>query len=117
MADISPVKSIVDGVATLRWDDVSTSTDTPLKFAITDQWGLAGCVQAVGTLGGATIALEMSNDGTNWASIKDLQGTTIALTAATQISEFTCSAAYIRPSVSGGTGDNVDISVVLRGLY
>jgi len=117
MADISPTKSIVDGVPTLRWDDVSTTTDTPLKFTITEQWGLAGCVQAVGTLGGATVALQMSNDGTNWASIKDLQGTVVALSAVTQISEFTCSAAYIRPSVTGGTGDNVDIIVVLRGLY
>jgi hypothetical protein len=117
MADISPVRSIVDGVPTLRWDDVSTSTDTPLKFAITEQWGLAGCVQATGTFGGASVALVMSNDGTNWASVKDLQGATIALTDATSISEFTCSAAYIKPAVTGGTGDNIDIIVVLRGLY
>lgn len=117
MADISPTKSIVDGVPTLRWDDVSTSTDTPLKFAITEQWGLAGVVQATGTFGGASVALQMSNDGTNWATIKDLQGDAIALTGATSMSEFTCSAAYIRPSVTGGTSDNVDVIVVLRGLY
>lgn len=117
MADISPVKSIVDGVPRLTWSAVSTSTDTPLKFAITEQWGLAGVVQAVGTFGSASVALQMSNDGTNWATIKDLQGDAIALTGATSMSEFTCSAAYIKPSVTGGTGDNVDIIVVLRGLY
>jgi hypothetical protein len=117
MADISPVKSIVDGVPRLTWSGVSTSTDTPLKFAITDQWGLAGVVQSVGTFGGASVALQMSNDGTNWATIKDLQGSSIALTSATAMSEFTCSAAYIKPTVSGGTGDDLDIIVVLRGLY
>lgn len=116
MADISPTKSIVDGVPTLRWDDVSTTTDTPLKFAITEQWGLAGSVQFVGTFGGATVVLQMSNDGSNWVTIKDLLGNSVSATAAAMF-EFTCSAAYIKPSVTGGAGDNIDIIIVFRGLY
>lgn len=116
MADISPVRSIVDGVPTVRWDDISTTTDTPLKFTVTEQWGLAGSVQFAGTFGGATAKLQMSNDGTNWVDIKDLQGTAISATS-TAMFEFTCSAAYIRPAVSGGSGDNIDVILVLRGLY
>lgn len=116
MPDISPVRSIVDGVPTVRWDDITTSTDTPLKFTVTEQWGLAGSVQFAGTFGGATAKLQMSNDGTNWVDIKDLQGAAISATS-TAMFEFTCSAAYIRPSVTGGTGDNIDAILVLRGLY
>lgn len=116
MADISPTKSIVDGVPTVRWDDISTTTDTPLKFTITEQWGLAGSVQFVGTFGGATVVLQMSNDGTNWVSIKDLLGNAVSATAAAMF-EFTCSAAYIKPDVSGGAADNIDVILVLRGLY
>lgn len=117
MPDISPTRSIVDGVPTLRWDDITTTTDTPLKFAITEQWGLAGSVQFTGTFnGGTTAALQMSNDGTNWVTIKDLQGVPISTTAAAMF-EFTCSAAYIRPSVTIGSSDDVDVILVLRGLY
>jgi hypothetical protein len=116
MADISPVRSIVDGVPTVRWDDISTTTDTPLKFTVTEQWGLAGSVQFAGTFGGSTVTLQMSNDGTNWVDIKDLQGNTISATATTMF-EFTCSAAYIKPNVTGGSANNVDVIIVLRGLY
>lgn len=116
MPDISPVRSIVDGVPTVRWDAITTSTDTPLKFAVTEQWGLAGSVQFAGTFGGSTVTLQMSNDGTNWVDIKDLQGITVSATA-TAMFEFTCSAAYIRPSVTGGSANNVDVILVLRGLY
>jgi len=116
MADISPTRSIVDGVPTVRWDDITTSTDTPLKFAVTEQWGLAGSVQFGGTFGGSTVTLQMSNDGTNWVDIKDLQGITISATATTMF-EFTCSAAYIKPNVTGGSANNVDVIIVLRGLY
>ena len=116
MADISPVRSIVDGVPLVRWDDITTSTDTPLKLAVTEQWGLAGSVQFVGTFGGATVKLQMSNDGTNWVDIKDLQGTTISATSASMF-EFTCSAAYIKPLVSGGSANNLDVILALRGLY
>lgn len=117
MADISPIKSIVDGVPRVTWTGITTTTDTPLKFTVTEQWGLAGSVQFVGTFaGGSTAKLQMSNDGTNWVDIKDLQGGTISATA-TGIFEFTCSAAYIKPVVSGGSADNVNVILVLRGLY
>lgn len=116
MADISPIRSIVDGVPMVRWDDITTSTDTPLQLAVTDQWGLAGSVQFAGSFGGATVTLQMSNDGTNWVTIKDLQGVVISATA-TAMFEFTCSAAYIKPSVTGGSANNVDVILVLRGLY
>jgi P pilus assembly chaperone PapD len=71
-------------------------------------------VQVTGTFGGATIALQVSNDGTNYATLKDGTGTTITFTSA-GMAEFSTAALYIKPSSSGGTADDVTVTVVLRG--
>lgn len=115
MATVSPVISVVDKIPQLKWAALATG-DTINRFTVTEQWGLAGCVQFAGTFGGATMGLQMSNDGANWVAVKDLQGNNISATSGAMF-EFTCSAAYIRPSISGGTGDAVDAIIVMRGLY
>lgn len=116
MATITPaVKRTTDGVPYVLWETVKTG-DTINKFALTDQWGLAGSVQIFGTFGGATVKLQQSNDGATWFDIKDLYSTTISATA-NAIFEITCSAAYFRPAITGGAGDDVDVILVLRGLY
>ncbi len=61
-------------------------------------------VQVEGTFGtGGTVVLEGSNDGTNWRTLKDRQGTAISLTAAgvRQLGEIT---EKIRPRVTAGDG-------------
>lgn len=61
-------------------------------------------VQFVGTFGtGGSIQLEGSNDGTNWAILNDLQGSTIVKTAAglEGVAELT---RYVRPRVTAGDG-------------
>jgi hypothetical protein len=99
--------------AAYRWTDYSTAdTSTPIK--VQNMQGLAGSVQVTGTFGGATITLQGSNDGTNFVTLKDSAGTAISVTAA-GMAEFSTAALYLKPTSSGGTADNVTVTVILRG--
>jgi hypothetical protein len=97
----------------ITWADVATG-DTITPFSVDAQAAIAGAVQFAGTFGGATVKLQVSNDGTTYFDMKDLGGTVMSATAAA-LFEFTTAAAYIRPAISGGTGDAVDVIMVLRG--
>jgi len=99
--------------AAYRWTDYSTAdTSTPIK--VQNMQGLAGSVQVTGTFGGATITLQGSNDGTNFVTLKDSAGTAISVTAA-GMAEFSTAALFIKPTSSGGTSDDVTVTVILRG--
>jgi hypothetical protein len=99
--------------AAYRWTDYSTAdTSTPIK--VQNMQGLAGSVQVTGTFGGATITLQGSNDGTNFVTLKDSAGTAISFTAA-GMAEFSTAALYLKPTSSGGTADNVTVTLILRG--
>lgn len=114
MATVTPaVNGTIAGVPRVIWEGIVTG-DTILPFTLTQQYGLAASVQVVGTFGGATVTLQVSNDGTNWASVSDVQGTAVSLTS-TGYFELSLSGAYIRPAVSGGSGNDIDVIVVLRG--
>jgi len=116
MATVTPVvKRTAEGVPYVLWEAVATG-DTINKFALPEQWGLAGSIQISGTFGGATVKLQHSNDGTTWFDAKDLQATDVSATA-NAIFEVSISSAYFRIASSGGSGDDVDVILVLRGLY
>jgi hypothetical protein len=117
MPTITPALNIaVTNVPRVIWEGVVTG-DTLLPLRLEQQYGLAASVQAVGTFGGATIGLQVSNDGTNWATAKDLTGNNVSMTAATGYFEISLSGAYIRPTIAGGSGNDIDIIVVLRGSH
>jgi hypothetical protein len=114
MATIIPT-TVEDQVraAAYRWTDYSTAdTSTPIK--VQNMQGLAGSVQVTGTFGGATITLQGSNDGTNFVTLKDSAGTAISVTAA-GMAEFSTAALYLKPTSTGGTADNVTVTLILRG--
>lgn len=67
-------------------------------------------VQVTGTIGGATVALQGSNDGVTYTTLKDLSGATMSFTAA-GYAEFSSGAAFIKPLISGGTGDSINVIV------
>lgn len=117
MATVSPVFDFVPTQSSktprITWTDASTG-DTLEPFSVDAQTAIAGAVQFSGTFGGATAKLQVSNDGVTYFDMRDLGGTTISATAAAMF-EFTTAAAYVRPTISGGTGDDVDVIVVLRG--
>ena len=99
--------------AAFLWETLTTA-DTASPVKVQNMQGLAGAVQVTGTFGSATVVLQVSNDGTNYVTLSDSTGAAISLTAA-GMREFSTAARFLRPSVSGGTGDDLDVIVVLRG--
>lgn len=100
------------GATQISWDAI-TGAVGEAALELKGSRSLAGAVQVIsGTVG--SITLQGSNDGTNWATLKDLQGTDIALTALSAMSEFTTSARYIRP-LGNGVSSAAVVRVVVRG--
>lgn len=113
MATITPVRdSVAVNIERITWTDLSTA-DTATSVLVMCAAPAIGSMQVTGTFGSATITLQGSNDGTNFAAITDLAGNDCALSAAGLV-DFSTAAAYIRPASSGGTADDVTVTVVLR---
>jgi hypothetical protein len=102
----------VSEVLVWTYDNLDTADTAPSSITVGGAMK-HGSIQASGTFGGGTVALQGSNDGTNWFSLADLGGTAIALTAAGG-SEFRTTTLYVRPIITGGTADDVDVLVLLR---
>ena len=75
---------------------------------------LIGSISVSGTFGSCSVALQGSNDGTNFYSLKDLSNTVIAITSE-GASEFTSAMYSFKPVASGGSSQSITITVVLRG--
>lgn len=87
--------------STFTWGPLANGDDgAAVQYgAFTDR-----SVQFRGTFGtGGTVALEGSNDGTNWVVLTDPQGNTISKTAAS-IEAITEATRYVRPRVTAGDG-------------
>ena len=104
----------VSGVFIWSYDNLDTADTSPQKITAGGTRTLAGALQVVGTFGGASVALQASNDGVNWVGLSDRSGVVIAITAAGG-SEFSTSYLYLRPLATGGTGDDLDVFISLRG--
>ena len=86
--------------------------DSSAPFDFT-QWGDV-CVQVLGTFGGASLAVEGSNDGgTTWATLNNAQGTAATFSAAA-IKQIVERPRSIRVSVTGGAGVNLTAVFCLR---
>ena len=116
MATVSPVvKRTAEGIPYVIWEGIVTG-DTLNAFALPEQWGLAGSIQISGTFGGATAKLQHSNNGSVWFDANDLDGSPVSATS-DAIFEISLSSAYFRPAVASGSANDIDIIMVLRGLY
>ena len=114
MAEIAVVPSQpVSGVIKLTWETL-TEADTCEEYLAGGTEPLICSVQVIGTFGSATVIMQGSNDLVNWVGLSDLQGDAISLTAA-GAAEFSTGMLYLRASASGGTGQDLDIFVVMRG--
>ena len=102
------------GVNLYTYDNLDTEDSSPPKITPGGTEPLAGSIQAVGTFGGGTVKLQGSNDNTNWVDLNDTAGTVIGLTAEGG-AEFSSSFLYLRPLITGGTGDDVDVFITTRG--
>jgi hypothetical protein len=98
---------------------VIAATWTGLTFATTDDgaplgqpaWG-ERTVQVFGTFGvGGSLALEGSNNGTNWAPVANRAGSALVFTSAgiNRIQDYPL---YVRPRVTAGDG-TTNLSVVI----
>lgn len=115
MPAIAPaVDTTIKDVPRIIWSGVAPG-DTLDALVLKQQYGLAASVQAVGTFGGATITMQVSNDGTNWANVSDVSSVPVVMTTATQYYEMSLSSAYIRGVIAGGSGSDIDVILVLRG--
>jgi hypothetical protein len=117
MATVSPVISSVQvqgrDVHRVTWTGIVTG-DTINAFGIAGDGPINGAVQIGGTFNGATVTLEVSVDGTTFFPIaKDTGGTTLSATAAA-LFDFATSAIYIRPKLTSGSANAVNVALVLR---
>lgn len=114
MATITPTITDIsnDGsVQKVVWANL-TNTDTVGAVARMAEWADRS-IQVAGTFGGATIVIEGSNDETNYSTLNNAQGTALSFTAAglKQIVEVP---AVLRPSLSGGTGSTLTVTMICR---
>lgn len=81
----------------------------PFQFA---DWA-DRCLQISGTFGtGGTVIWEGSNDGINYATLNDINGNALSLTAAA-IKQMNEAPLWIRPRVSAGDGTTSILATVL----
>ena len=115
MATVSPARQsgAPANMQIILWEALATG-DTVVAAEPQGLSGLAGSVQFTGTFGGATVTLTGSNDGANFVTLEDVNGDAVSVTAAGLI-DFATACRYIKPGISGGTGDDIDVTVVLRG--
>ena len=69
-------------------------------------------IQLTGTFGAGTFVLQGSNDGTNWFTLNNWQGTAISSTAALlkRVAEIPL---FVRPNVTGSDGTTSLVAVLV----
>lgn len=120
MATVNPVVDWpAPGVMRITWDAIATG-DTINWATIPHIWLAQACVHAYadsgGSWGGATVSMQESNadDNDGEVSMVDTLGSAISFTGDGK-KEISISSLKIRPAISGGTSDDVNVVVVARG--
>jgi len=95
----------------VKWEAV-TEADTCAAVAL-PAWSDRS-VQVNGTFGGATVIIQGSNDGTNYVTLNNPADAALSFAAAglEAVLELT---ATLKPSISGGTGQSINIYLHMRG--
>jgi len=103
------------GATLYKYEELKTTDTDPdqIEMSLDYRFNVSGFMQATGTFGGATVKLQASNDGTVWTDLVDTnQDTPVELTAEGGMSFYTA-ARYIRPIATGGTSDDIDVTVLV----
>jgi len=93
------------------WETL-TCGDTGEPFEIAD-WVSQISFQATGDFNSQTLTFQGSNDGTNYFTLQYPAGTGITMTAAGG-SPCVHLPRYVRPSLGGTSGGDVDVTMLLR---
>lgn len=112
MAAINPTFDYPVDLTRIEWEEI-TESDTATEVTIKGLGPAVGSVQFTGTFGGATAVLQGSNDGSTWVTINDQNGDAISMTSA-GAADFSTAMLYLRPSMSSGSSQDIDIFMVLR---
>jgi hypothetical protein len=115
MASIpSTTNTQIAGVPRLVWGPMNSTDANGDGYKLLGQNGLTASVHVIGTFNTGTLTMKVSNTNNNYVTLKDTQGLDVAFTAV-GYAEFSTSAAYIRPELTGAGSDSVTVVVVLRG--
>jgi hypothetical protein len=95
----------------IKWTAV-TEADTCAPVAIPTHADRS--VQVNGTFGGATAVIQGSNDGTNYLTLNNPADAALSFSSA-GLEAILESTAYIKPLISGGTGQTLNIYIHMRG--
>lgn len=123
MANITPTVVVGNGYQapqgyiTVQWTPMANG-DVGLPPAINTAVYGDVAYQVAGTFGtGGSVAVEGSCDGTNYAALRDPQGTTIAMTAAS-IKQVLENVLITRPHVTAGDGTTaLTVTAFYRRTY
>ena len=122
MANITPTITDVsdrkDGSAILvQWADGGSNNSANTYLPVSFPKHADKSIQVYGTFGGASIALNGSNDniGTpaNFAALNDPSSTVIAITSA-KIKAVLENTVHVQPVASGGTAQNLNIQMLFQ---
>lgn len=84
------------------------------NFLQTQVFPIEMSVQVQGTFGGGTVAIEGSIDGVSFYPLTDANGTAIEFTA-NGLKQIPGTHAYVRPTISGSTGADIDMFLLAVG--
>jgi hypothetical protein len=115
MTDIIPTIETKENSTTklVSWLTL-TSTNTAGIPVELSAWGDRS-VHIFGTVGGATLVIQGSNDGVNWVTLNDVANGSLSFTAIDVLYQIQEVPRYIRPSTSGGGGtQDIDVVMLMR---
>lgn len=113
MATIAAVRSSPGPNIEQAFWEALTENDTATRITPAGVASFFASVQVTGAFGGATVVLQGSNDGSNWINLSDVDGSAISITGAGGV-QFNSAYLYLRPFASGGTSQDVDITLIMR---
>ena len=114
MSEISYAVSHITGrqLVKILWETVTCSdTGEPIEIA---DWVGQIYFQATGTFNSATLTFQGSNDGTNYFSLVGPDSTTALTLTSAGGKPCVHLPRYVRPSLGGSSGGDVDVTVLLR---
>ena len=111
---VSPVTTEVSkGVIKVTWTGLaSTNTATTVTAAVMPRYADRTIQVTATAYGGVTVNLLGSNDGTNFSTLTDPQGNTIAATG-NKIEQVMENVTHFKPALSASATAAVDIDVVM----
>ena len=113
MATISPTQDNPDqNILRFVWSGISTG-DTITEAVPPREFPLLASVEISGTFGGATVDMQVSNSGSTYFTLTDTNGQKISTTSAMLV-DFSSAGYKFKPSITGGTGDSVTVTLIMR---